>query len=423
MTQHPYQGCFRVRTVTCFVTFEHGDFANAGAVVADKVAAAADFLQLAERILTAAGYTVQTVRMATNPFGEWLLYDTEDNATTAPTDVAVVVHAARLELLDRLLAKHQIQFCALGPAMNVQQVRDGCVPILMTASRRFYCSAALRQNDVNMARQCAETILEISKFEDGLGNFRFCVAAAAVDGIPFFPVAKACPKSGQCSNQFAIGLENGVLAHKLLSDCGSIRNVSTAFSNGMSEALTPLQLLCQDKLGIGDFEFLGIDTSLNPSLDEGGSVAAAIETLDEVESFGGPGTLAAAATITETLQSLPGIQHCGYSGLMLPVCEDQRLAELTDNSALGMANLLSISQVCGVGVDTVPIPGDCTAKQLASLLLDVAGIAYRWNKSLSCRVLPVAGKRAGDWTTFDSPYMRNTRIMPLSPSSLHVDHD
>ena len=132
-----------------------------------------------------------------------------------------------------------------------------------------------------------------------------------------------------------------------------------------------------------------------------------------------PGTLAAAATITQTLQSLPGIQNCGYSGLMLPLCEDRRLAELISSSssisALRISNLLSISQVCGVGVDTVPIPGDCSEKELASLLLDVAGMAHRWKKSLSCRVFPVAGKLAGEWTTFDSPYMVNARILPLSP--------
>jgi uncharacterized protein (UPF0210 family) len=414
---HAYQDVFRVRTVTCFVTLETSDFFNQGsaaAVVADKVAAAANFVRLAETTLTAAGYTVQTVRIATNPFGEWLLDTDTDTSTTTATKTAVT---AKLELLDRLLSEHQIEYCALGPAVTVQQVKDWCVPILQT-SGRFYCSAALQQNDVDVALQCAATILELSRIADGLGNFRFCVAAAAVDCIPFFPVAKA-RSSINSRNQFAIGLENGALAFKLLSDCGSIRNVPTVFSKGMRDALTPLQLLCQDKLGIGDFEFVGIDTSLNPSLDNGGSVAAAIECLDEVETFGGPGTLAAAATITETLQTLPGIQHCGYSGLMLPVCEDQRLAELTSRStnsaALVIANLLSISQVCGVGVDTVPIPGDCTEKQLASLLLDVAGMAHRWNKSLSCRVFPVAGKQAGDLTTFDSPHMVNSRILPLSP--------
>ena len=70
--------------------------------------------------------------------------------------------------------------------------------------------------------------------------------------------------------------------------------------------------------------------------------------------------------------------------------------------------------MCGVGVDTVPVPGDCSETELAGLLLDVAGLAHRWDKSLSCRVFPVPGKQAGDWTDFDSPYMVNAKILPIS---------
>ena len=78
-------------------------------------------------------------------------------------------------------------------------------------------------------------------------------------------------------------------------------------------------------------------------MDDGGSVAEAIETLDEVDTFGGPGTIAAAASITQCLQSLP--MKCGYSGLMLPYCEDRRLTELS----LPISKMLMISQVCGIG--------------------------------------------------------------------------
>jgi uncharacterized protein (UPF0210 family) len=141
-----------------------------------------------------------------------------------------------------------------------------------------------------------------------------------------------------------------------------------------------------------------------------------MEALQEVKVFGGPGTLGAAAEITKALQSLPGILRTGYCGLMLPVCEDTRLASLANDNKereLRITDLLSISSVCGVGVDTVPVPGDCSKEELASLILDVAGIAGRWDKSLSCRVFPVPGKKAGDMTEFDSPYMVNCRVFSI----------
>ena len=170
-----------------------------------------------------------------------------------------------------------------------------------------------------------------------------------------------------------------------------------------------------------------MDTSLNPSLEDGGSVAEAMEYLHEMEYFGGPGTVGAAAAITTALQSLPGIVLTGYCGLMLPVCEDQRLAALavqssssstTGNSvvspsSLRIADLLTISSVCGVGIDTVPLAGDVSVERVASLILDMTGLAARWDKSLSCRVLPFKGKQVGDRTDFDSPYMVNPDVFHL----------
>lgn len=145
-----------------------------------------------------------------------------------------------------------------------------------------------------------------------------------------------------------------------------------------------------------------------------------MEGLAELDCFGGPGTIAAGAAITGALQSLPGIQLTGYCGLMLPVCEDQRLAELAASPVgdegdrrLTIADLLSISSVCGVGVDTVPLAGDVSEERLVSLLLDVAGLAARWNKPLSCRVLPFEGKHVGEMTDFESPYMVNTKVFSL----------
>jgi uncharacterized protein (UPF0210 family) len=118
-----------------------------------------------------------------------------------------------------------------------------------------------------------------------------------------------------------------------------------------------------------------------------------------------------------SLQSIPDIRITGYSGLMLPVLEDRRLAELgmTANTKdrITIQKILCISSVCGVGIDTVPIPGNVTVESLSSLILDMAALAGRWKKPLSCRVFPVPGGNAGEETTFDSPYMCNSCIFDL----------
>jgi len=402
MADIDYKSLFRIRTVTCFVNLSKEDFvAESPRLLDTKVADAVHCIRKAEQALIREAYQIQTVRLATNSFGEWISKDVDRD----------------LQRLDAVLAKHQIDFCSLGPATSIRQVDEICRKIV-AASPRFSCSASLLATDVAMAQASARCIRDIAHsdapdfLKDGLGNFRFCVASSDAY-VPFFPVAKSDSNRHDGTLRFALGLENGALAQRLLSDCQSIQNIRK-FETGMTQALKPLQAICQQSAKETNAMYIGMDTSLNPSLDDGGSVARAIEALVEVEQFGGPGTLAAAAAITKSIQSLPGILRTGYCGLMLPLCEDQRLAELASSGSLHIADLLSISSVCGVGVDTVPLAGDCSEKELTCLLLDVAGIADRWGKSLSCRVFPAPGKQMGDWTTFDSPYMTNARALPLS---------
>jgi uncharacterized protein (UPF0210 family) len=58
----------------------------------------------------------------------------------------------------------------------------------------------------------------------------------------------------------------------------------------------------------------------------------------------------------------------------------------------------------------VPLPGDISEQELASIIGDMASLAVKWHKPLSARLLPVAGKKAGEMTEFSSPYMVNVRI-------------
>ena len=398
MTERP----FRIRTITSFVNIDPSDFGNDSESLRQKINACNRLLREGESQMATAGFEVQTIRIATNPFGEWLVTDDQENVNK------------RLNDLNSLLSDCDINFCSLGPSNDPEHTTAVCPEIVSIAPGRFSCSANISAGDINAALAAANCIQTISLKDDGdhlkggLGNFRFA-AASCIDTVPFFPGARAPQDLGKNAIAFAVGLENGGFAKELLHEAGSIENVQTVFHDKMRKELLPIQQICEglEKEGV---EYRGIDTSLNPSLDDGGSVAEAIECLDEVEVFGNPGTLAAAAAVTTSLQSIPDIKTTGYSGLMLPVLEDNRLAEL---DTLTIQKLLCISSVCGVGIDTVPIPGDVSDKSLASLILDVAALACRWNKPLSCRVFPVPGRQAGMATSFDSPYMCNSSIFSL----------
>jgi hypothetical protein len=95
------------------------------------------------------------------------------------------------------------------------------------------------------------------------------------------------------------------------------------------------------------------------------------------------------------------------------VLEDSVLAQRWSEGTLTLDALLAYSAVCGTGLDVVPLPGDVSAEQLERIIGDVASLAVKWQKPLSARLLPVAGKRAGERTEFDDPFLVNATIQPL----------
>ena len=86
-----------------------------------------------------------------------------------------------------------------------------------------------------------------------------------------------------------------------------------------------------------------------------------------------------------------------------------------EEGRFGLDQLLAYSAVCGTGLDTIPLPGDCSSEDLVNIICDVASLALRQRKPLSARLLPVPGKVAGERTSFSSPYLVNTVIKPLRP--------
>jgi uncharacterized protein (UPF0210 family) len=68
---------------------------------------------------------------------------------------------------------------------------------------------------------------------------------------------------------------------------------------------------------------------------------------------------------------------------MLPVLEDQTLAQRWSEGKLSIDALLSYSSVCATGLDTLPLPEDVTPDQITRILGDVAALASKWHKPLT----------------------------------------
>ena len=157
------------------------------------------------------------------------------------------------------------------------------------------------------------------------------------------------------------------------------------------------------------WEFAGVDPTPAPLADA--SIGDAIEHYTGA-TFGSNGTMTAAFAITAAVKAVK-VKQVGYSGLMLPVMEDKRLAQRWGENTYEIDSLLAYSSVCGTGLDTVPLPGDISEELLVKIFSDVAALAWKWHKPLTARLQPVANKRAGDKTEFDSQYLFNTTIHPV----------
>lgn len=274
--------------------------------------------------------------------------------------------------------------------------------------------------DLSICKAAAETCLELSKTEgaDGLANFRFCVSFNVPSNIPFFPAAF---HASGASPTLTVGLESADL---LFLGLYGVEDNGVAVANlrsVLSQALLPIEELvrsfCAD--ATKDLTYGGIDASINPGLTPQDSVGAGLENLWP-HHFGKLGSMAAVSVVTAAIKSLGegegSIQLAGYSGLMLPVMEDLVLAARATEEAPGgfsVRDLLALSSVCGVGIDTVPIPGDSTAEALAGLYWETGALAFRLAKPLTCRVLPIPGKVAGQMTSVDSPYLVNCPVFSI----------
>jgi hypothetical protein len=237
------------------------------------------------------------------------------------------------------------------------------------------------------------------------GNFRFAATALLPTDTPFYPGSYHLGPG----KQFAIGLESANVVAEALASQRDPELARQAVETALGDHARAIERVARAVVVETGWQYLGLDLSPAPLKDV--SIAAAFEAFTGAR-IGAPGSLTTAAIITQALRAI-SVKQAGYNGLMLPVLEDARLAQRWSEGALKLDDLLAYSAVCGTGLDVVPLPGDVTRQQLERIIGDVATLAVKLRKPLSVRLLPVAGKRAGERTDFDDPYLVNAILQPL----------
>jgi uncharacterized protein (UPF0210 family) len=132
-----------------------------------------------------------------------------------------------------------------------------------------------------------------------------------------------------------------------------------------------------------------------------------------VEYFGAAGTVEVSSLLTKVFKSIKDVDLVGFSGLMLALTEDTGLAEGSIDAQFDIRSLLTYSAVCGIGLDTVPIPGNTPAEKISALMRDTGTMAYRLNKPLTVRLFPLPGLKVGDLTVFESDDLCNCAVLAV----------
>ena len=379
----------KIRTITAFVRMDRQNYATQ---VADAVA----MLKRAKAEFNNAGYEVETVRITTQPFPQII------------KDMTPLEALSFFQLYDRLAQRE-----GFTPDIGAAMVADTDDPsradllaqiIATTQSINGFIVVAdgsgIHWNSIRAAARVIKYLEEHTTHSEG--NFRFASGAFPPAIAPFYPVSHT---SG-AGHQFAIGMESANIVQQVFSARPDFNAASDQLAAALGNEAQKVEEIAHTIETATSWRYEGIDLTPVPLKDI--SIGAAMESLIR-NPLGSPGSLSAALVITSAIRKIQ-VKQAGYSGLMLPVLEDSVLAKRWESGTISRDSLMSYSSVCSTGLDAIPLPGDISLHDLESIIADAASLAVKWHKPLSVRMLPVAGKHAGEMTEFGSPYLVNIKI-------------
>ena len=382
----------KIRAITAFINLDRAQYK-------EQVADALKMLKRAQTIFESRGYQVQTIRIATQPFPEYTKGLTTQQAV------------AFFKEYDALAVKEKFA-ASIGPAMlnpGDSEAQADLLAEILSNTKSLNASLAVAGEDGVNWKAVGAAARVMKKLEESTlhsqGNFHFAAIAMVPPLTPFFPAAY---HTG-FGHQFAIALESANVVAAAFKDAPDLATAKQRLTDSLANSAFDIERHAGRVDMDTGWTYMGIDLSPAPSGDI--SIGAAIENLT-TKPVGLNGTLTAAATITAAIQNVK-VKQTGYTGLMLPILEDTRLAQRWTEGRISIDALLSYSAVCGTGLDTVPLPGDISAQQLSLIIGDMASLAVKWHKPLSARLLPALGKGWGEMTEFDDPFLVNAKLQPL----------
>ncbi len=382
----------KIRAITAFVRLDRPYYK-------EQIQDTLGFLRQAKAAFEKSGYEVQTIRITTQPFPEY---------THGLSDEEVL---AFFREYDALAVKEGFD-ASIGPAMmkDTDDPREAELLARILANAKTLEGSVFIGGEDGIHLESIRAAAGVMKYLEthslhSQANFNFTASSFVPDGTPFYPASYLVSEG----KQFAIGLQSANVVADAFASTKSPDAAEERLKSSLTVYAQQVEKTAKEISQTTGWKYGGIDLSPAPLKEI--SIGGAIENFLGA-SVGASGTMTTAALITRALKAIP-VTQAGYSGLMLPILEDSVLSKRWSEGRLSIDALLSYSAVCGTGLDVIPLPGDISNEQLEKILGDVASLSVKWHKPLSARLLPVAGKKAGDQTEFEDPFLVNAKIQPL----------
>src|SRR5262245_9010270 len=381
----------RIRAVTAFIEIDPNNYS-------ERIQEAQKFLAAARDALNKAGFEGAGGRITTQPFPQYTKGMSPDEA---------VAFVGKL----REAAAKERSGLNIGAAMVHDNDDPAAAALVVDILSKVSVNANLITADEQgihwkAVRQAAKVIKQLSeRSPNGDANFNFGAIAMMKPYGPYYPGSYHVGKG----HALAIAMEGAEVVGDVFRQYHDPVEAEKQLSAVLSTYTKQVETVAMQVEKTTGWVYEGIDATPAPLGDR--SIGTAIEKFLG-GPFGSVGTETAAGIITRAVQSTT-VKRTGYSGLMIPIMEDNGLAKRWSEGTFTLDSILAYSAVCAGGVDTLPLPGDVSEDQIARIIGDVATLAHRWNKPLAARLLPAPGKRAGDQTAFTGGVLVKTTIQPL----------
>lgn len=279
------------------------------------------------------------------------------------------------------------------------------LPRILTKTKRIcaFLNIGSTKAGINMDAviKIASIILEVSRSNNGpIGCAKLVVFCNSVSDNPF--MAGGYHGVGQADAVIHIGISGpGVIRRAIerLPKNLTLDLLSREIKNTAFKITRAGELIGQEIAHTLGVKFGSIDVSLAPTTTEGDSVGLILERMG-LEQVGTHGTTAALAFLTDAIKKggvMASTSVGGLSGAFIPVAEDAVLSKAVHGGTLTLDKLEALTAVCSVGLDMICVPGNIRSTTIAAIIADEASIGMVNHKTTAIRIIPVKGKRAGDY--------------------------